>query len=129
MPSQRKLVGLCDIKTTNFGPAAISNAGRIFLTAYQSVWSATNKPPNQDSLAPSRPEFRWQPRTLTLQEARESGECDVGDVMLDALRIEFRALLGDTDGAQKIDDEPMPGADAIGKTMPLRRQEHAAIEL
>jgi len=29
--------------------------------------------------------------------------------MLDALGIEFRALLGDADGAQKIDNEPMPG--------------------
>jgi len=37
--------------------------------------------------------------------------------MLDALGIEFRALLGDADGAQKIDNEPMPGADAIGETM------------
>jgi len=66
---------------------------------------------------------------LALQKERESVERDIGHVMLDALGIEFRALLGDTDGAQKIDNEPMPGADAIGETMSLRRQEHAAVEL
>ena len=58
---------------------------------------------------------------LALQKERESVERDIGHVMLDALGIEFRALLGDADGAQKIDNEPMPGADAIGETMPFRR--------
>ena len=37
--------------------------------------------------------------------------------------------VGNADGAQNIDNEPMPGADTIGEAMPLRRQEHAPIEL
>jgi hypothetical protein len=66
---------------------------------------------------------------MTLQKSRESRKRNVGYVVLYALGIEFRALLRDTDSAQKINDEPVPGADALRKPMALRSQEHAAIEL
>src|SRR5580692_10544615 len=49
----------------------------------------------------------WQ-TALALQKPRESGERDIGHMMLDALGIEFRALLRNADGAQNIDNEPMP---------------------
>ena len=68
-------------------------------------------------------------RTLALQEAGESVKRDIGHVMLDTLSIKFRALLGDTDGAQQIDDEPMAGTHTIGKAMPFRRQENATVKL
>ena len=45
---------------------------------------------------------------LALQKPRECGERDIGHVMLNALGIEFRALLRNADGAQNIDNEPMP---------------------
>src|SRR6202043_3533167 len=80
---------------------------------------------------PPRPSARPASRqtALALQKPRESRERNIGHMMLDALGIEFRALLRNADGAQNIDNEPMPGADTIGEAMPLRRQEHAPIEL
>jgi hypothetical protein len=49
--------------------------------------------------------------------------------MFNPLGVEFRILLGNANGAQKIDDEPVAGADSIRKTTSLGGQENAAIEL
>ena len=64
---------------------------------------------------------------LPPQKARERRQRDIGHMMLNALGIEFRAGLRDADGAQKIDHEPVPRADTVGESVPLRRQKHTPV--
>ena len=47
--------------------------------------------------------------------------------MFHAFRVRFRSLGGDADRAEQFDNEPMPGANAIGEFMAGLGQEDATI--
>src|ERR1700678_1779167 len=72
---------------------------------------------------PRPPSAGFPVAIATTEKTGEGRKRSIRDMVFDALGIKLRAMLRHTDGDEKIDDEPVAGADARGKLQTLLREE------